>query len=355
MKKLTPIKASSIDANLSSQLGVQVIEKSAPLSRDPENYPVFKTPVNKKVLIYVPNHIVQDKDGVDILRMDAPFIHIVQNKNRFEYYRCVSGLHSEEHGYDGTCPLCDGAADPWTLANLIIEDKCKARGLSSDDSDNDDVKAIKSAAYSARVLGDAERYYTFPIVVFDTVNDDAKTFVVDEKGNVSYKIMWYSISERGYEKKWAKALENMEDEPTHPGGLFLTLDYTYTPKRGEPNARDSAREMTVYSKKIKNSEKLRAALDQQTEGWTPEVARDMVIRNNLYAYADLEAVTEECLENTRNLIALYEAKGDVTDTQMGIGAEEGFNLEKKPSPDDESAVALTDTDEDFDSEGLEVQ
>jgi len=354
MKKLTPIKVSVEDTNLNSQLGVQVIERTAPLSRDPENYPVFKTPVNKKVLIYVPNHIVQDKEGKDILRMDTPFIHIVQNKNRFEYYRCISGLHSEAHGYDGTCPLCDGASDPWTLANLVIQDKCKARGLNPEDTDNDDVKAIKSAAYSARVLGDAERYYTFPIVVFDTVNDDAKTFVTDEAtGNISYKIMWYSISERGWEKKWAKALENMEDEPTHPGGLFLTLDYTYTPKRGEPNARDSARELQVYSKKIKNSEKLREVLDKQTESWTPEVARDMVIRNNLYAYADLEAVTEECLENTRNLIALYEAKGEAE--VEGIEAASEFNLEKKTTPASETAVAMDDTDEDFDAEGLEVQ
>jgi len=246
------------------------------------------------------------------------------------------------------------------LATKVYEQVGKdqaANNASNDEStstDNDDVKAIKSAAYSARVLGDAERYYTFPIVVFDTVNDDAKTFVTDEAtGNISYKIMWYSISERGWEKKWAKALENMEDEPTHPGGLFLTLDYTYTPKRGEPNARDSARELQVYSKKIKNSEKLREVLDKQTESWTPEVARDMVIRNNLYAYADLEAVTEECLENTRNLIALYEAKGEAE--VEGIEAASEFNLEKKTTPASETAVAMDDTDEDFDAEGLEVQ
>lgn len=349
MRKLTPVKVSD-DQELSKQVGVQEISRSVPLSRDPKNFPVFRTPTNKKVLVYVPNHTVQDAEGKDQLRMDTPYIHIAQSKNnKYEYFRCVSGLHSDAFGYDGTCPLCEGAADPWTLANYIIEDRCKAQGLSPDDKDNDDVKNIKSKAYGDRVLNDAEKYYTFPIVVFDTVNDDAKTFVTDENGNMSYTIMWYSISERGYEKKWTKALENMEDEPTHPGGRFLVLDYTYTPKRGEPNARDSAREMTVYDKKIKNSEKLRAVLDQQTEAWTPEKAQEMVIRNNFYAYADLEAVTDELLENTRNLIALHEAKGATSDDALGINGDGDFHLEKKPE-DEEAPVMMDETDDDMDME-----
>lgn len=352
MRKLTPINVSE-DQELSKQIGVQELSKAAPLSRDPKNYPVFRVPTNKKVLIYVPNHTVQNADGVDVLRMDAPYIHILQHKNRFEYYRCVSGLVSEAHGYDGTCPLCDGASDPWTLANLVIDDKCKSQGLDPDDVENDTVKAIRSAAFSARVLNDAERYYTFPIVVFDTVNDDAKTIVSDpETGNISYKIMWYSISERMWEKKWAKALENMEDEPTHPGGMFLVLDYTYTPKKGEPNARDSARELTVFNRKIKGSEKLREALDHQTEGWTPAKAQEMVIRNNFYAYEDLEEVTDVVLENTRNLISLYSSKGELENKAIEGGSDD-FTLEKKQD-DSNPPVAMDETDED-DGEGLEME
>lgn len=348
MKKLTPIDVSS-DKELSKQIGTQEINRKAPLSRDPKNYPVFTVPVNKKVLIYVPNHTVQDAEGVDRLRMDTPYIHTITHKNRYEYYRCISGLESEAHGYDGTCPLCEGAADPWTLANHIIEDKCRAQGLSPDDSDNDTVKSIKSAAYSARVLTDATQYYTFPIVVFDTVNDDGKTFVTDDQGNISYTIMWYSISESGWEKKWVKAMENMEDEPTHPGGLFLLLDYTYTPKSGEPNVRDSAREMQVYRKKIKDSEKLRLALDQQTEDWTPAMAQKMVIRNNFYPAEGLQEVADEALEDTRNLIALYENKLGVAGLSAPETGEDEFHLEK-PKAQPAAPVEMDETDEDLDME-----
>lgn len=347
MRKLTPIKVEA-DSELAKQLGTQEISKAAPTSRDPINYPVFKVPVNRKVLIYVPNHIVQDKDGQDELRMDKPYIHTINYKNRWEYFRCCSGIVDENLGFDGTCPLCEASADPWKLANYQIEDKCKTQGLDPEDKENETVKNIRSAAYSARVLNDAEQYYTFPIVVFDTVNDDGKTLVMTEDGkSVVFKVMWYSIRKGAYEEKWESTLENMEDEPTHPGGMFFILDYTYTPKRGEPNVRDSARNLKVFSKTMKNSEGLRKQLDKLTEGWTPAKAQEMVIKNNLYAYDDLESVADEVLEPTRNLIALYESRGNVT--PQVSGGSDGFNLEKKESSEDGSIpVEMDDTDEDLD-------
>ena len=348
MKKLTPINIAQ-NQNISKQAVGQTISKAAPLSRDPKNFPVHRVPVNKKQLIYVPNHTVQLEDGTQALRMDTPYIHVVQDRNkRFGYYRCISGIIDEENGYDGTCPLCDGAGDPWTLANLIIKDKCDNLGLNPDDKENEDVKSIRSKAFSGRVLNDAVRYYTFPIVLFDTVNDDGKTMVQDENGNISFKTMWYSISETQWEKTWAKALENMEDEPTHPGGMFIILDYTYTPKRGEPNARDSARELKIYRKKYKSSDNLRAELDALTEDWTPEKAQEVVIRNNFYSFSDLVEVTDDILENTRNLIELYESKSDA-ENGNGIGMDDSFSLEKAAPQESKSAsVVMDETDEDDD-------
>ena len=48
-----------------------VVQKSA----DPEHFPVFDIPVNSKVLIYVPNHVLTDEEGNEELRMDKPLIH----------------------------------------------------------------------------------------------------------------------------------------------------------------------------------------------------------------------------------------------------------------------------------------
>lgn len=346
--KMTPVKLSAeTNSSVQKQLGVQEVQKAAPKSADPTNFPVFEVPVNKKVLIYVPNHVTTDSNGVENLRMDKPLIHSITDGKRFYSYRCISGIEAPEVGLTGECPLCDGCSEPWDLANLLIQEKCKAANLDPEDTENPSVKSIRSTCFSDRVLKDATRYYTFPIVVFETLNDDGKTFVKDGD-QLKYKVFWYTISESQYEEKWKKTLDAMEDEPLHPGGNFFMLNYCYTPKSGEPNKRDSARNMAVNARNIKGSDKLCVALDQMTESWTPEKAQEMVIANQLYNVEQLQKVADTVLEGTRNMIALYSG----IPTAGAIAANEGFALEKKPevpagSGDESGSVPLDDVDLDM--------
>lgn len=351
MKKLQPVVFSQEENEaLQSQLGTQTEQRATPKSRDPLNYPVFDIPVNKKVLIYVPNHIVQDENGVDTLRMDKPLIHSITHGKRFLKFRCINGLVIDGTDFKGECPLCEAKDEPWDLANLIIEQKCKAQGLDPEDTENKAVRQIRSDAFSDRTLKDAIRYYTFPIVVFETLNDDGKTFVKDEEGGYKYQVMWYTISESQYLKTWSKALEAMEDEPTHPGGHFFLLNYCYTPKNGQPNKRDSAQNLAVAERNIKGSEAVRKLLDEQTESWTPALAQQMVIDNAIYAPSDLADVADDALENTRNLLALYQAKSSMNedDSPAIEGAEPTFKLEKKVESSDEDTL-VEDTDLDIEA------
>ena len=348
MRKLTPIMFSEEESvAIQEQLGVQEVQRGTPKSLDPINFPVFTVPVNKKVLVYVPNHTVQDADGVDRLRMDMPLIHSVTVGRQFLSYRCTSGLVNENHGLDGSCPLCIGKDDPWDLAYKIIDQKCKVQGLDPKDTDNADVKAIRSAAFSDRAVKDASRHYTFPIVVFDTLNDDGKTLIKDEEGNLKYTIYWYDCSENTWEDKWVKVLEGMEDEPTHPGGRFFMLNYIYKTKPNEqPNARDAARNVTISARTVSGSEKLREYLDKQTEEWTPVKAQRTVLANIIYSNEDLQSVADEALVNTRSLLALYE--GVEGAGAVGTTAD-GFNLkkiEKADSGEDVSGALPIETDMD---------
>ena len=338
MRKLTPIAfTGEDDSNIQSQLGVQETPQAQPKSVDPINYPVWGIPVGKKALIYVPKHIVQDAEGVDRLRMDNPLLHYITIGKRYPVYRCINGLISEAHGLNGTCPLCEGSSEPWDLANKIIEQKCKQQGLDPADTENKDVKSIRSSAFSDRAVKDAVRHFTFPIVVFDTLNDDGKTFVKDEEGGYKYKIYWYDCSDTIWNDKWLKALEAMEDEPTHPGGMFFLLNYIYQTKNNQPqNARDAARNLTISPRTIKGSEAMRDMLDKQTEGWDPIKARQTIYANMIYSEADLQGVADEALENTRNLNALYDANAAGAGAANGSSA--GFTLEK-PS---ENAGAIED-------------
>ena len=359
IRRLTPVKLSEANSDaVRKQLGVQTIERSAPKSTDPQNFPVFEVPVNSRRLVYVPNHVVMTADGTEELRMDKPLIHSIKDGNRFLSYRCVSGLSlTAEDGttiLSGRCPLCDGLSEPWDLAREMIKNACDSQGLDPEDKENANVKALRSQHFGDRVLKEANRYFTFPIVVIDTVNNDCKTPAKGEDGKNKYTPMWYHISESQYEKSWLKVLESLEDEPTHPGGHFFILDYTYTPKSGEANKRDSARALTVIGKSFKSMDGLRQQFDKATEGWTPDKARETVISNQLYSEADLDEVANQALENTRNMLALYRAStaGVGTANALPDGGNAGFNLSKAPDTPaipDTTGAEMDETDLDFEA------
>lgn len=349
MLKLQPkVFSEEENAALDKVVTVQEVVKGVPKSVDPVNYPVFDIPINAKALVYVPNHVVQGKDDVLELRMDKPLVHSITDGRRFLNYRCISGI--TEAGYSGNCPLCDGVDDCWTLANYLIESKCRQRGLNEKDTENREVKNIRSDFFSERVVKDALRKFVFPIVVFETVNNDGKTLVKDDNGQVSYKIMWYDISEAQYESTWKKAFESMEDEPSHPGGHCFVLNYTYKSKTGEHNKRDSAKNLNVASKRIRGLEKIMPILDKQTEDWTPRKARETVIQNIFYPEEGLQELADEVLEQTRQLIEMYKSAGSTAGTAIETEESITFNLEEKEEEVSEADALHTDLDEEEEEE-----
>ena len=350
MFRPTPIKLSDEARQVvSGQLNQQIVQRSAPKSLDPKNFPVFEIPVNKKVLIYVPNHVVDGPEGEELL-MDKPLIHPVREGKRFLSYRCTQGiiLNDEEGNpiYDGSCPFCDGTDVPWDLANISIKNKCAQAGLDPEDKENTQVKAIRTAEFSARALKEPNRYFTFPIVVIATVNDDGKTMVKDEKGKPTCTPMWYTISENQYIKAWKTCFEGMEDEPTHPGGRFFTLNYTYDTKGKEANKRDSAQNLSVIARNLKGGDKLKEFLDKSTVDWTPAKAQETVVNNLLYPLSDMQKVADSILENPREMISLLTAAA-----ASGSANTDGFSL-KAPTEEVKSLEAATsvqgmdETDED---------
>lgn len=344
LRKLTKMNFSEEQrAALSQETSSQVVVRGVPKSEDPVNYPVFEVPVNKKKLVYVPNHTYVDSDGVEQLLMDKPLLHPIIDGKAYRYYRCISSL-SGHTGYSGDgCPLCEAVSEPWTLANYILENKCNAQGLNKEDTDNEIVKSIRSAAYGSRVIKEPNRYYTFPIVVFETKDDDGKTFLYDEEGNLLFKVMWYHISELQYEDVWVKSFEAIEDEPTHPGGHMFTLNYCYTPKRGEPNKRDSAKALKVIPKRTKDFEPIAKQLDELTKDWTPEKAREVVISNQFYTEEDLKYAADTLLTHTRDLIAIYESgKEGIADNNSGFALEE--RKVDSSDGDEEEGLPVMETD-----------
>lgn len=353
IKKLSPIKMTEEEnLKVQDQLSVQSTSKGVPKSLDPKKFPVFDIPVNGKELVYVPNHVYKDDKGVEHLQMDMPLVHNVLDGRRFLYYRCINGIEMESQGLTGECPLCIGSADAWEYANLRIKAKCQVEGLDPEDKDNTSVKNIRSSMFDERVVKDANRQFTFPIVVIATQNHDGKTIIKDEAGNYSFIPQWYQISEAQYNNTWAKVLEAMEDEPTHPGGHFFLLNYTYTPKSGEPNKRDSAKNLTVNVKHMKGSDEVASKLDELTKEWTPAKARETVVNSVLYSTEQIQYVADCALEHTREMIALMTTSGaaGIVDKNGAQNTKEGsgFNLNKLPDKKEDEGVAGVDAMDDTD-------
>lgn len=354
IRRMKPVSASAdVMKKIQTQLNAQTIERSAPKSTDPKNFPVFSIPAGQKILVYVPNHVVELEDGTHQLRMDMPILHPVQDGNRFRYFRCINNLIDTDLGFDGSCPLCDATGEPWDLARARIEQKCKAQGLDPEDKENKDVKAIRMAEFGDRVLKEGDRYFTFPIVVFET-DKDCKSFARDDKGDIKYTVQWYNISEKKYADTWGKAIAEMEDEPETPAGYFFVLSYQYDTKGKQPNSRDAARALSVHPKikvgQQKGMDALKKHLDSQTEHWTPEKAAETVISNNLYSKEDLEGATNDLLANTRSMLAMYQGMSD-GGSQPAMGAPAPA-LKLGGKVETETPVATMDeTDEDFDLTG----
>lgn len=319
-KKFTEEQLTALQSAVSSQVISTVTEKSL----DPDNFPVFEVPVNQKVLVYVPNHVITNAEGIEELRMDKPYIHSIrEGKNHFSKVRCIKGMQAL--GYSGNCPFCDAIDDGWALANEEIKEKCAAQGLDPEAKDNEAVKSIRATAFNSRAITAPDQYYTFPIVVIETNPGNFKEVVRDEEGKIKFKAMWYSISKSAYQKKWVKALESMEEEPDHPGGNCFCLDYTYEPKAGtEPNKRDSARELSVIPKKMKGFEKYAEHFDKMTEDWTPQKAIETVVDNIFAEEEDLETEAMRIMIPTRDKLELYRSLsvGDPARALTGSG----FNM-----------------------------
>ena len=304
----------------------QSAKGSYPKSNDPVNFPVFEVPVNEKVLVYVPNHTIMNADtGLEELRMDKPLLHDVKQGGKYSSkVRCVKGL-SAEAGYSGICPICEGVSEPWDLARELVASDCRKRGVDPTDKENDIVKEIKRTHYSSRVIKEVTSYYTFPIVVIETNPNNFKEIIFDENGLPKHKTYWYTISESFYKKTWGKALENAEDEPTHPGGRIFVLDYCYESKTGNYDKMTSAKELAVHIRNAKGFEEYAPILDKETEEWDQYKAMSTVINNMFYEEKELEDLVDEVLESTRKNLGLIRGEAQAglvnggTDN-LGFGA-----------------------------------
>lgn len=110
--------------------------------------------------------------------------------------------------------------------------------------------------------------------------------------------------------------------------------------------------LAVYSRVIKNSEKLKELLDKSTAEWTPAKAQETVVNNLIYPLDSMKDFADSVLEHPREMLSLLQMSAEAGN---GNGNAGGYNLQV---PEAKSLEAVTGgseqvmdaTDDDIDFE-----
>lgn len=316
-KQLSPEDFSKIAEASAAQTGGNATRVK---SYDP-NYPVFDVPVNQKVLVYIPNHRVTGPDGSVSLRMDKFSAHPVIDGRTFDNVRCANGITNEALGLDGSCPLCDAMGECWDLYNKKYADICRTKGYQlGSPEEKDNLKDDRKKLIQAMAISKAEVWYTFPIVVIECEEKNGVMTVnpkLDAEGRLSGHPMWYQIRETTYINKWEKGFDSIEGvDDNCPGGLWAVLNFTYDVKNGsQPSKMDSARALVVTFKNVGDKySQWEQYFDKLTEGWTPQVATQVLALNAIRSKDELVEATDSLMATTRNELSMYALKGAVPQT-----------------------------------------
>lgn len=312
IKKPAPKQfAPEVAEAITQAAATQSITTTKVTSYDPKNFPVFSVPVNERVLAYIPNHTIQNPDGTISLRQDKFPAHPVIDGRAFYDVRCINGAVNADPqlNWDGSCPLCEGLQDVWKLYNEEYKDLARSRGIQTDAPEAQELlKNERIDMLKSRVIKEPEFWLTFPIVVIDCEEKDGvktTTPKLTADGQLSYRIMWYSIRERTYLEKWEAGYDSIEGEaPSTPAGLWAVLNFTYTPKSGNCDKMGSAKALKVTFKTMDSYAKWAEFFDKATEEWTPAKAQEVVVLDVIRSKEETAEVADSILKPVRDKLAL---------------------------------------------------
>ncbi len=309
--------ARKVDVSLLAQLnaGVEKQEiKKGGFSRtsDPK-FPVFSTPINTDILVYIPNtNVVQTENGSEMKLMNV-HTHTYREGNITGMLRCISGLeggvYSEVLGYDGTCPACDAVKDCWALYNRKLEAEAQKLGIDPQNDTGDVLKATRRKILDEMDMKGTEEYVTFPIVIIPTQEKSIKP-TPDALKNLQVQfVVW---TKKRYEKNIIGALDSLMENPGHPGGMFWVWKFSYDTGGKQANARDSAKNakyMPITDGNFLNVlNPAKATLDATAKEFTNEKAAEVIISNQFMYKEDLEEKVNKIMAKTRSLLSLSETE-----------------------------------------------
>lgn len=296
----------------------QEVQKGSPRTTD-KNFPVFSTPVNTDILVYIPRTNVISTENAEEMQVLNAVIHDARIGKQFTSLRCINGLQGpgfDALGYDGTCPACEGTADVWDLYRMKLNAEAKKLGIDPQNDVNDTLKPVRERILSEMDLKGGEEYVTFPIVIIPTKGK----FQPADDALENLEVVFVHWRKSRYEKSILGALDSLMTNPGHPAGMFWLWKFSYDTKGKQPNARDSAKEAKYTpitdGEALTLFEKFRQPAEEKAAPFTLVKAAEVVVANQFLYKEDIEVEVNKILAKTRNLLELANVGGG----QPALGA-----------------------------------
>ena len=287
------ISMSQINAQMINAAGEQEAASGSAKVWNSE-FPLFPTPINRKVLVYIPKDFEERK--VECL------IHDIRKGKAYGQARCINGLQAgfEAFNYTGECPYCQVTADAWDLYNLKLDQKAAELGIDRQNDTDNLLKGAKENQLKEMAVKNSDKYIAFPIVVLPC-SDAGELLPNDPNGVKAYYVLWRKS--RFDEKFSADTLDGRES----PAGTFERWSFTYDTKGQQPTAMLSAKALTVkILEKPSQLEQLNPfipACEKVVEPFTALEAVDNIKALNFYTYEDVQKDADACIKSTRAILA----------------------------------------------------
>ncbi|MNL91165.1 hypothetical protein D3C81_08950 [compost metagenome] len=310
MVKRRKVDASQLTALVAGTEG-QVVSGGVRKTYDPA-FPVFGTPINKDVLVYIPRTNVLTTENGEILKMLEFHAHDYTKGKQYGTIRCIHGLQNEIFdalGYDGTCPACEAMEGIWDLYNAKLDAACAKNGVNREDDNSETVKSFRSQFSREMDLKKADEYVVFPIVIIPFTGK----FVPTEEALETLEPQYVCWKKKRYEECIASEFEALIDPPEHMGGTFMIWRYTYKVDAGKaPNARDSAKNakfaIVTDAKLLSKYEYLVAKAEEVASPFTVEKAAEVIVAAEFLFKEDIEAEVQSIMKRTNTMLELMQVQ-----------------------------------------------
>ncbi len=325
----------------------QEVKKGSSRSTDPR-FPVFTTPVDEDILVYIPRtNVVAGENGEEMKVLNA-YVHDYKVGQTYGSIRCISGLFGnplfDALGYDGTCPACDATQEVWELYRHKLNAEAARLGVDPQNDPSDILKPAREKILQEMDLRGADEYVTFPIVIIPT----SGKLKPAENALQNLKPVFVTWKKKRHEEKLLSSLDALINNPGHPAGMFWHWKFSYQTGGKQATARDSAKN-AKYSPILEGNQAF-AALVKPCEAAAKEFtvlkAAEVIVASQFVYRDDYIKEVNKVMVKTRMFLELTQPGG----AGVGVGAKQiaqsanplanfGITPDVKPAPTGNLGVA----------------